>query len=159
MNLNADVVQKWEIALPKVRLFALILVIVLKFTSTIETMVPALLSPADLGRKLELKNIQVTSIAGDNINFKDDGNVLSGTYNAATGKLAYQGKKVPCLFQLHKVKESAFAKSVGVLYGALWVFLGATLLRTQNLEASERRRGIVLSVSGVLLLLLFLFAA
>lgn len=133
----------------------------MKSVTHVEMTVAPHLLPEDLGRQLHLRHLDVTSVVGDEIRFKDGRNVPQGTYNAATGALSYDAMQLPAVLQafnrLHMINSSKGAHVIAVFYGAMLLFLGISGLAMFKPKSSQFRRGLLLSGLGIVLTIAILF--
>jgi len=119
----------------------------LKSNVRTEKTIAANLAPDDLGKTLRIKGLKVSKTEGDVLHFAE------GTYNKATGAVAYQAKRLPGVFEefidLHKTVSAKLTHWMGVVYGGLLCFLAVSSFWMCKPGSRTFRRGLYLASAGV----------
>lgn len=132
----------------------------LKSPQRVEAVLPQHMPFSEVARELHLRRYEVTGNAGGVVSFRDGANLTDGMYDANSGSVSYVANRFPVVvdqfIRLHKLNSSKVLQYIGVLYGALLLFLALSSLFMFKLHSRNFRRGIVLSSTGTLMALVFL---
>ncbi len=121
----------------------------------IERKLPANLDPEELGDLLRLRGFQVEKTDGDIVHFR------GGTYNKATGMVAYTSRELPFVLKrfvgFHKTISSKSSHWAAMLFGVLLAFLAVSSFWMYPKGSSAPRRGIILATAGVVVTVAAIF--
>lgn len=120
-----------------------------------EISLPVNLSSEELSSTLRLKNLKVTSQDSTTINF------AQGTYSKTTGMARYTSSEVIFPFNkfinLHKATSQSPSHWLTTLFGIVLLFLAVSSFWMFKSGTRQFRRGLLLSVTGVVISILLLF--
>ncbi|MGD9807859.1 MAG: hypothetical protein AB7E76_07540 [Deferribacterales bacterium] len=106
----------------------------------------------DLGKEMHAK-IDIVSAEGSVITFSKG--EYTGTYDSATGELAYTSKELPYIIQkmvnLHKSTSAMPSHMFNVTYGLLLLFLALSSFFMYKPTSRQLRKGIAVSAIGAVL--------
>lgn len=126
----------------------------LVFPKTIEQQLAPNLSADKLGEELHQRNFKVTKTEGDTIFFKN------GSYSSTTGEVIYIENSL--IFplnkfsELHKTNARGNVHWVTTIYGVILLFLAISSFWMFNPKSKLFKRGIYLSIGGILLTIILL---
>jgi len=112
------------------------------------------LGAEELGKELRMKEFKVTKTEGDTLYFKN------GTYSSSTGIANFTIKELPKalnrLTELHKSPSGKPAHWATLTFGSLLLFMGISSFWMFKPKSSLFRRGVYLSLAGILVTILLL---
>ncbi len=135
----------------------------LKSPVGVAMVLPPQMSPDEVGKKLRLRQFEVTKTEGGAIYFQGGNALKDGVYDRATGTVSYTEKRFPPfverLINLHKLSSSKASHLISVVYGVALLFLSLSSFWMFGRSASRLRRGLVLSGGGAVFTVATLFLA
>lgn len=124
----------------------------LKSEKEINTVIDKGVSANDLGKEMHAK-IDIVSTEGSVITFSKG--EYKGTYDSATGELAYTSKELPYIIRkmvnLHKSTSAVPSHMFNVTYGLLLLFLALSSFFMYKPTSRQLRKGIAVSAIGAVL--------
>lgn len=127
----------------------------LKREKSIELQLRPQLNSESLNKELKMRDFKVEREESGVIYFK------TGSYDSQTGLATYKIEEVIPPFdrfiKLHKITSQNFIHWILVLFGVVMFFMAISAFWMYKPNTTRFRRGIILSVAGVLLAVLLLF--
>lgn len=112
------------------------------------------LSESDLGMVLHARDFKVLKSEGDILYFQN------GKYNKSTGLVQYKEKVLPSVFsssiKLHKISSKSATRWISIIYGLLLLFLAISSFWMFKSKTKLFRRGIYVTVAGLVTAILLL---
>ncbi|WP_372753896.1 hypothetical protein [Labilibaculum sp.] len=126
----------------------------LKSEKQIEVQLSPNLSELELGAKLEMRHFKISEKTDNYYIFE------AGSYNRENGLAVYNKKSLPILFEkligLHKVSNKSKIYWATTIYGVLLFFLAISSLWMFKPNSKRFKRGIILSVTGLVVAIVLL---
>lgn len=113
------------------------------------------MKPEDIGRTLRMRNFEILRTDDNLVIFN------SGSYNRETGEVVYSSRNLPQwlnkINSLHKTSARSPLHWLGIIYGILLLFMAISSFWMFKTGTGLFRRGIILSVSGAVVILVIIF--
>lgn len=127
----------------------------LKSEKIIEVQLPPNLNELELSSKLRIRNLKITERTDSLYIFK------TGKYNHLSGQVTYSKTSLPSFIdkfnRLHKSSSKSTVHWAATIYGVLLFFLAISSLLMFKPKSKLFKRGIVLSLTGLILAIILLF--
>lgn len=127
----------------------------LKKEKKIDKKIEVHMSADKLGKELKIKGLEIKEQKGDVLFFKE------GTYNTQTGEAQYTKKELPFFLkkmtELHKTDSKDQFALLNTIFGTSLFFFVLSSFWMFNPKSKIFKRGIVVTIAGILLALLLLF--